>query len=108
MRQKFILAALALLLLSLSACNIGSSLRVVNGTDESICYLYLSSANQREWGNDRLGSQRLSPGEEFTVGFLGNGSYDIKVEFCDTGRDPFEDYDVQVNGDTVYRVELDE
>lgn len=53
-----------------------TTFRMVNGSSISAWYVYVRSCGASSWGNDRLGSAVLSPGESATLG-LAAGCYDV-------------------------------
>lgn len=59
------------------------SVTVVNDTGEQICYLFMSSSDQQDWGEDWLGqSEMLSSGGSFTIRVSEPGEYDILALPC--------------------------
>jgi hypothetical protein len=58
------------------------NLQVVNGSASTVCYLYISAADQQSWGADVLEERVLTAGEtdmyEISV-----GTWDFKAEDCD-------------------------
>lgn len=59
----------------------GSTLDVVNNTDLTVCYLYISPTDSDQWGSDWLGEYVLDPGYTYTVE-VSTGTYDILVTDC--------------------------
>lgn len=60
----------------------GSSLTLVNNSNRTVCYVYISPSTSSEWGDDWLGaSETLSPGDSRTF-YLEAGTYDLKAEDC--------------------------
>ncbi len=53
-----------------------TTFRMVNGSSISAWYIYVRSCGASSWGQDRLGSSVLSPGESATLG-LAAGCYDV-------------------------------
>ena len=53
-----------------------TTFRMTNGSTISAWYIYVRSCGASSWGNDRLGSAVLSPGESATLG-LSAGCYDV-------------------------------
>jgi len=53
-----------------------TTFRMTNGSSISAWYIYVRSCGASSWGNDRLGSAVLSPGESATLG-LSAGCYDV-------------------------------
>jgi hypothetical protein len=61
---------------------------VENGSPRTIQQLYVSGADEREWGEDRLGSDTLAPGRSITVRVPDQGcSYDIRAVFDNGGAE---------------------
>lgn len=73
---KLLLLPLSFLLMSAEDNLI--TLTVQNNTDYAFYYLYLSSTSSTEWGEDRLGDEVISAGEEMSF-LIESGSYDIKI-----------------------------
>ncbi len=59
----------------------GAPMRLVNRTNDTVCYLYLSPPGDDDWGSDWLGSDSLDPGESQTVN-LPPGQWDLRTENC--------------------------
>jgi hypothetical protein len=55
------------------------TLEVINNSEQTIFYLYITSATSDVWGEDWLGSDIIPPGEIYTVYDLPPDVYDIKV-----------------------------
>ena len=61
----------------------GSNLDVVNQSGETICYLYIATASQSDWGPDQLGAENvITAGDTFTITDIPPGTYDLKTEDC--------------------------
>jgi hypothetical protein len=58
---------------------------LVNDSSQTIYRLFVSSVSADNWGEDRLGTNTLSPGRRFEVDLPADGQcrYDIKVEYAD-------------------------
>ncbi|MCX7682941.1 MAG: hypothetical protein N2508_13415 [Anaerolineae bacterium] len=72
-----------------------ASLTVNNTSEQTIAHLYIASPEDESWGEDWLGDVVIDPGEEYTIGGIPPGTYDIKV--TDTDNNAIE---------VVYNVEL--
>ena len=60
------------------------SLTVINESDSSICYLYVSPDASDNWGSDQLGEDEvLDAGESFEVFNIDPGVYDLRAVTCD-------------------------
>ena len=68
--KQFLLISLSLLL-SAAALFAETSKTVIleNNLEDPIYYLYLSSVNEKEWGDDRLGDDLLDPGATIEIDF---------------------------------------
>ena len=69
MRKFFVIAiliAVSLYVNGLQVANAGSTLRIINNTNENVIAIYCSR-NAGVWGRDRLGNDILRPGESFTI-----------------------------------------
>lgn len=71
------------------------SLEVVNESEDTIAYLYISPSDSTTWGDDWLGADVIDPGASYIVGDVPRGVYDIKA------ADPDED-----NIEILYKVTL--
>lgn len=56
-----------------------ASLTINNTSSETIAYLYIAAPEDENWGDNWLGDVAIDPGEEYTVGGIPPGTYDIKV-----------------------------
>jgi len=56
-----------------------ATLRVINNTGYTIYYLYVSPAGSSGWGEDMLGSNVLSSGNDFRVNVQDGASYDVRL-----------------------------
>ncbi len=56
-----------------------SNLAVHNKSKWAVHHLFLSPANENEWGQDQLGDNTIEPGATFTLKNIPCNTYDIKV-----------------------------
>ena len=62
----------------------GPSLDIINDSEISVCYVYLSPTKSDEWGEDQLGEENMiDGGESFTITNIPSGTYDLLAEDCD-------------------------
>jgi hypothetical protein len=57
-----------------------ASLLIANESPVTVFYLYISSSDADEWGDDMLGDDVLEPGESYLFTDIPPGDYDIKAE----------------------------
>ena len=86
MFRRAALAALALGILAAApaarAQSNDPSFRIVNNTPDTVNEVYASPANQRNWGQDRLGADTIRPGGNYIIRLpAGECVYDIRVVF---------------------------
>ena len=80
-----VVAALALAVLSTAAPAFADprDFDLINRTGSTISEVYVSAANQMDWGEDVLGSNILKTGQKLTIKFdrftAGDCIYDVKV-----------------------------
>jgi hypothetical protein len=61
---------------------------VENRAPRQIDRLFISGAEEQEWGPDRLGSEVIAPGARFTAAFADQGcAYDVRVVFDNGGAE---------------------
>jgi hypothetical protein len=65
-----------------------------------IYYIYCNPSSYSEWGEDRLGSEILPSGEEFTFWVDGGDYYDIQCE--DEDGDTYTFWEMWVGSDGLY------
>jgi len=87
-KSAYFLAVIAIFAVLTGACA-GSarySIRVMNGTSDTICELRTRGAHSySRLSRNYLGkNQRLQPGEEFVISGLKEGWYDIEAEICNS------------------------
>lgn len=64
--------------------NPGSSttIRMINGTNSTICYVYMSGTWESEWGSDWLGQDVVYSGDQYTFN-VNAGNWDLMATDCD-------------------------
>ncbi|MCJ7708436.1 MAG: hypothetical protein MUO38_12560, partial [Anaerolineales bacterium] len=62
-----------------------STLRVVNSTSSTVCYMRISPTTSSVWGDDWLGSSTIASGASHNFN-VPSGSYDLRAEFCGGGE----------------------
>jgi len=62
-----------------------STLRVVNSTTSTVCYMRISPTTSSVWGDDWLGSSTIASGASHNFS-VPSGSYDLRAEFCGGGE----------------------
>jgi len=78
--QLLLLAVVMLFSMSASAEKAKSTIKITNVSKWEIHHLYLSPANEKEWGPDQLGEQVIAAkGGKFTLTDIDCDHYDIKV-----------------------------
>jgi hypothetical protein len=60
-----------------------ASLEIVNGSDDTIAYLYISPSDSDAWGDDWLGADAIDAGASYIVTDIPYGTYDIKATDLD-------------------------
>ena len=78
-RRTVLSLALAAAFSSAAYAQCDTRFQVVNGTDQAVREIYVSSSQTQSWGNDLLGANVLPPGQTFLVTPSAAGLYDIKV-----------------------------
>jgi hypothetical protein len=79
------------------------SLTVTNGSERTACSIYVAPDESIEWGEERLGTEVLDPGESHAVE-ISDGVYRVRVNDCD-GNLIAEYNDFEVDGATTLAVE---
>ena len=115
--RTIILIGLALLALAGMACSFcpliptrpsgpsgaGPSITLVNNSDETICYVYISPSTSDEWGEDWLGTTEVvGPGEQRTFE-VDPGTYDLLATDSDDNELAVE-WEVEVTQPVVWTV----
>ena len=81
-RRTLFTALLALLAGPALAQSNDPSFRVVNNTGDTIESVFASPANQRNWGEDRLGDAVIRPGATYIIRLpAGSCVYDVRVVY---------------------------
>ena len=75
------------------------TLELINDSDLTICYLYVSPTVAGSWGPDRLGEGTLDPGATLSVD-VPAGFYDLLGEDCDEAT-VLDESDVDITTDTT-------
>jgi hypothetical protein len=75
-------------------------LQVVNESNSTVCYVYISPSDSNSWGDDWLGTETISSGEEY-VFEVEPGTYDLKADDCDNVELATEE-GVEFNEDKVW------
>jgi V8-like Glu-specific endopeptidase len=70
------------------------TLKLVNSSDKTICYLYVAPTLAGSWGSDRLGEDLLAPGGSVSFD-VPSGHYDLLGRNCDH-EDILSEIDVDV------------
>lgn len=73
--------------------NDSNNFYIVNDSDFTICYFYLSLSSNSDWGVDQLEDNLVYPGETFTLYDVPYGTYDLNAQDCDNNL-LYEEYNV--------------
>ncbi|NVK27153.1 MAG: hypothetical protein HWE14_03860 [Flavobacteriia bacterium] len=71
---------------------------LANNSDYTFVNVYISDSDADEWGNDRLGSKMLDPGQEISF-LISAGTYDLKI--VDEDGDICTQMGLRLSGDVV-------
>ena len=63
--------------------NTANEFYIINESDYTICYFYLSATDQSDWGLDQLEDALVYPGDTFTLNNVPHNTYDLKAEDCE-------------------------
>ncbi len=82
-----------------------ATMQIINSSNETIYYVYMSPVSQSTWGPDLLGSRVLQQGQMFTLSNLQPGQWDLRVvdasgnykEWRNQRLDPGGTYTLQVS-----------
>ena len=77
--QLFVLSLIMLSSLSAAADKAKSSIKITNHSKWAIHHLYLSPADEKQWGSDQLGENVLNKGDSFKLTNIDCDKYDIKI-----------------------------
>ena len=67
---------------------------VVNGTQREIISIFASPSNQTEWGDDRLGDDKLAAGQRFNFDVFGGCKQDLRVVFDNKSAEERRELDI--------------
>ncbi|MGC9348200.1 MAG: hypothetical protein ACP5JG_08700 [Anaerolineae bacterium] len=81
----------------------GSTIEIINESDKEIWYLFISPTDAEEWGQDRLGSETIFPGERYVVEGISKGVYDLQARDADDNVIQTL-WDWEIAGDTAWNV----
>lgn len=56
-----------------------ASFEIINGSEDTIAYLYISPSDSTTWGDDWLGDDVIDVGDSYIAGDIPRGTYDIKA-----------------------------
>ena len=114
-KRLMILIALGLLALVTLGCSVCSSIpgigggsggggvTLVNNSEATICYVYISPSEDQYWGDDWLGSsETLPPGSERSFD-VPDGVYDLLAEDCSENQIGVE-WEVDIRGSYTWTV----
>lgn len=80
-------------------------LTIINATQQTVCYLFISPSGEPSWGSDWLNGTPLAPGDQVDVEVTAR-AYDLKAEDCNhrpiTIRMGFS-----IQEEAVWRIEVD-
>ncbi len=74
-----------------------ASIEIINSTDDSIAYVYISPTDADSWGDDWLGDDVIAAGASYVINGITPGTYDIKTT-------DMEDNSIEV----VYNIDITE
>ena len=70
------------------------TLTVVNGSPREIVSIFVSPTRQSEWGDDRLGDEKLPVGHRFDVDAGGGCKQDVRVVFDNKSAEEKRELDI--------------
>jgi hypothetical protein len=93
---------------SLALCNaaFAGDITITNGSEWTLDHLYISAANQAEWGPDQLGDETIATGETYTLKGVPCATYDVKL--IDEDGDECEVSDVDICGNGGWEIDSDD
>jgi hypothetical protein len=75
-----------------------ASVVIVNQTNTTICYVYISPSTESTWGDDQLGaSNAIAAGDTFTIDNIPAGTYDFRADDC-SSTTLAEEYGIVLTG----------
>ncbi|MCC6475326.1 MAG: hypothetical protein IT514_16455, partial [Burkholderiales bacterium] len=77
-------------------------LRLVNSSNSTVCYAYISPSTSDSWGSDWLGSSTVAAGSSYTF-YVSSGTYDLKAEDC-SNNVLDEQYGIQISASSTWTV----
>ncbi|HVG24041.1 MAG TPA: hypothetical protein VND45_07795 [Thermoanaerobaculia bacterium] len=77
--MKKTIAVLLLCALAAPAFAKNATVKVINQSKWEIHHLFISAANEDEWGEDQLGEDVLTKGDSITITDIPCDKYDVKV-----------------------------
>lgn len=63
-----------------------ATLHIINESEETICYVYISPVTSNDWGDDWLGDEETISSEKSRVFNLVAGNYDVLLNDCDENQ----------------------
>jgi hypothetical protein len=80
-----------------------ASLEVINESEDTIAYLYISPSDSTTWGDDWLGDDVIGAGTSYVVGGIPRGTYDVQA--ADLEEESVEVvYNVDLSGQHTWTV----
>jgi hypothetical protein len=114
-KKALILVALGFVALATLGCSVCSSITeqlgggsegsvtMINSSDQTICYVYISPTEDEYWGDDWLdSSETIGPGQTRTFS-VDNGTYDLGAFDCDDNAIDTE-WEVNISGPYTWTV----
>ncbi|KAB2814864.1 hypothetical protein [Phaeocystidibacter luteus] len=96
---------IAIVLPTLSFATPMINFTLANNSEYTFMNVYISDSDSEDWGNDRLGSKLLNPGEEISF-LISAGTYDLKI--VDEDGDICTQMGLRLSGDVVLNYSNDE
>jgi hypothetical protein len=93
-RRTVLSLALAAAFSSAAYAQCDTRFQVVNGTDQPVREIYVSSLQTQNWGDDLLGANVLAPGQTFLVTPSAAGLYDVRVVMMNSQASELRQVDV--------------
>jgi len=76
-------------------------LLVENASSSEVCYVFISSSNAEDWGDDWMGEMETLQPEMARMFYVKSGEYDLQVADCD-GETLTEEYEVDLTEDLTW------